>query len=302
MKNLIEDVLETVKFKSAVYFKHGFCGVWGMEGEQSKYAQFHFVAGGNCLLQIGEERHELSQGDLVIFPTGHHHYIKAYEGVACQSGSLVVEEIINGHDPFSEGQVNTHLICGHYELDREISHFLLADLPAYILIKNEEYGRFDLITTVLNFIIDEFSAKQLGYSIISLKFAEILFISILRHYYLHQTENSINLFKDEAIYQSVNYIHNNLNDELSIEKLSRHSGISRTLFIERFKSSVGNTPLGYIKTWRMTKAKQLLKYTDLSLGEISEQVGYGSPSAFNRVFKQTFDLSPKKFRTLALMN
>lgn len=303
MKDVIEDILETVNFKSAIYFKHGFCGAWGMEVEAGKFAQFHFVTSGNCVLQIEEKIHQLSRGDLVIFPNGHPHRIKAIEGAVCKSGMEVVGAILNGKAIFEEGQMTTQLICGHYELDRELSHFLLEDLPDWVIIKNEDYGRFDLMNTVLELIIEELSTKKAGYQIVVLRFAEILFVSILRHYYLKLSSNTpatTNFLKDEAIYKSVNFIHHNIHATLSIEKLSRYSGISRTLFIERFKKSVGNTPLGYIKTWRMTKAKQLLKKSDFTLGEITEQIGYTSPSAFNRAFKQTFEISPKRYRRLEL--
>ncbi|MGW9684580.1 AraC family transcriptional regulator [Flagellimonas sp. 2504JD1-5] len=300
MKDVIADVLETVKFKSAVYFKHGFCNSWGMDVEAGNFAQFHFLSGGNCILEFNKEHHTLSKGDLVIFPKGSHHQIKSGIKGFCLPGKEVVTQILKGDSPFEEGEANANLVCGHYELNREVGHFLLDDLPECIIIKSEEYGRFDMINSILDLMVEELSEKRLGYEVVTLRFAEILFISILRHYYLNQVQTKVNLFKDKAIYQAISYIHNNIHDVLTLEKLCLHSGISRTLFIERFKNSVGNTPLGYIKSWRMTKAKQLLKYSDFTLAEISEQVGYGSASAFNRVFKQTFRVSPKNFKNLAL--
>ncbi len=303
MKDLVEDVLETVNFKTALYFKHDFCGAWGMDVPSGDLGQFHFVTGGRCVLQIDEKKHEVSRGDLIIFPHGYPHRIKANESAFCKPGKEVVREIMNDIKSVDNGAMTTQLICGHYELDRDLSHFILQELPELIIIKNEDYDRFDLMNSVLELIIDELKAKKAGYKLVSLRFSEILFVSILRHFYLHVIDDSkANLLNDEAIYNSVNYIHTNIHADLSIQKLSRYSGISRTLFIERFKNSVGYTPLGYIKSWRMTKAKQLLKYSELSLGDISEQVGYASPSAFNRVFKQTFDISPKRFRRLEMVD
>ncbi|NAY91670.1 helix-turn-helix domain-containing protein [Muricauda sp. JGD-17] len=300
MDDFVRDVLETVRLKSAVYFNHAFCGPWGMNVKSGTFAQFHFVTGGNCLVRIDSEEHKLFRGDLIIFPKGHQHEIKAEINSRCLDGQDVVQDIIKGNSPFPKGEVSTHLVCGHYELDWDVSHFILQNLPKYILIRNEHYGRFDLVKTILDIIVEELSTKEMGYEIVTLRFAEILFVSILRQFYLKQTQSKTNLFKDRAIYNSVNYIHNNLAASLTIDKLSQFSGISRTLFINRFKESIGNTPLAYIKTWRMTKAKQLLKYSALTLDEISEQVGYASASAFNRVFKQTVGVSPKKFRDTSM--
>ena len=286
MKDIIVDVLDTVRFKSAVYFKHGFCGNWGMGIPAGDYAQFHFVSGGTCILEIDEKVYEMTKGDLVIFPKGQPHRIKANRSATCQSGQSVVMGILDDNDPFQGmGDISTNLICGHYELDRTVNHFILSELPEFILIKSDDYGRFDLIDNVLNHIIEEFSNERIGYKTIIIRFAEILFVSILRHYYLNQCDAKINLFNDEEIYKSVNYIHNNLNSNLNIENLSRYSGISRTLFIERFKKSVGNTPLAYIKDWRMTKAKQLLTSSNFSLGEIGEQVGYSTASTLTGFLK-----------------
>lgn len=302
MKDIIQDVLATVRFKSVVYFKHGFCGNWGMNVPIGEFAQFHFVTNGNCILEIDTKIYDLSKGDFVIFPRGYPHRIKANRDASCKSGQSVVKSVMEGINPFDGyGEVSSTLVCGHFEMDRAIRHFILSDLPEFIIIKNEEYGRYDMIDNILENILYELSQQRIGYNTITIRLAEILFISILRHYYTRQTLKEINLFNDEAIYKSVNYIHNNISSELSIEKLCRFVGISRTLFIQRFKKTVGDTPSSYIKKWRMTKAKQLLQYSNLSLGEIGEQIGYANSSAFNRVFKNTFDISPKRFRDKVLV-
>lgn len=43
-------------------------------------------------------------------------------------------------------------------------------------------------------------------------------------------------------------------------------------------------------------AKKLLKVTDLSISEISDRVGFSDYNYFSRVFKQRYNISPKKFR------
>ena len=296
MENLISDILDTVKFKSAVYFKYGFCSPWGMEVPNGSFSQFHLITHGNCVLKMDGCSVDLEKGDIVIFPRGLAHQIKDVEHSVCRAGSEVMGEILNGEDPFHGSVAKTHLVCGHYEIDRSLIHPIFQDLPEYIIIKSSEYGRFDLIHAIFELIVDEMDNRRPGYEIISLRFAEILFISIIRHYYLHQNQGKMNLFKDEAIYQAVNYIHKELGNSLNIETLSRQVGLSRTLFIERFKQAVGETPLKYITNWRMVKAQHLLKNTNMSLTEISEKIGYASEPSFNRVFKQTYHITPGKYR------
>ena len=101
MQDLIKDVLDTVRFKSAVYFKHGFCGNWGMNVPKGAYAQFHFVAGGHCILEVDEKVYELTKGDLVIFPKGHPHRIKESQERNLLFGTISRKEYLGRRRPFS---------------------------------------------------------------------------------------------------------------------------------------------------------------------------------------------------------
>jgi len=296
MTDLIGDILSTIKFKAAVYFKYGFCRPWGMEVPKGDFSQFHLVTGGRCWLKIEGEGIPLEKGDIVIFPNGHPHQVKDHEDGVCRSGREVVTEVLNGQQPFSGETIATHLVCGHYEMNRELTHPIFEDLPDYIIIKSNDYGRFDMIYTLFELIAEEMEQKRPGYETIALRFAEILFVSVIRHYYLNQSTRTTNLLKDQVIYKVVDFIHRELKSNLNIKTLARHGGLSRTIFIERFKQAIGDTPLRYIKNWRMVKAKKLLIETDYSLLRIGEEIGYPSVSSFNRVFKQTYQISPGKFR------
>ncbi len=296
MESLLGDILSTIRLKSAIYFKHGFCGSWGMDAPDSPYSQFHLVTSGNCVLEIAGKINSLEKGDIVIFPQGTSHQIKATPDATCSPGYEAHKEILQGGQPFPGTEMNTQLICGHYEIDRELSHPIFEELPPYIIIKSIDYGRYDLIYSMFELILEEMTLQKPGFETVTIRLAEILFISIIRHYYLHQASEKLNVFKDQMIYQAVNIIHKELASSWNIEKLAQRVGASRTLFIERFKSAVGETPMKYITHWRMTKARYLLKETDLPLPQVGEKVGYFSETAFNRAFKQSCGVSPGKFR------
>lgn len=298
MKSLLSDILSTVSFKSAVYFKHGFCSPWGMDIARGDFSQFHLVTSGNCQLYMEESERpiKLEKGDIVIFPEGKPHQIKDQPGAICRGGKEVVQDIGKGIVPFEGAEISTHLICGHFEMDKDLSHPMFDKLPDCIIIKSSEYGRFDLIHSIFELIVEELRDQKAGYELVSIKLAEILYISIIRHYYLIQAKEALNLFRDELIFKAVDIIHSDLAANYNIELLARKVGISRTLFIERFKNAVGETPMKYISNWRMTKAKYFLKNTDLVIAQIGEKIGYQSETAFNRAFKKQFAISPGKFR------
>lgn len=298
MTGIINDIFSTIRFKTVIYFKYGFCKNWGMNVPKGNFAQFHIVTAGSCLLYI--EGHldplPLQRGDIAIFPMGTPHQLKGSASSICLEGKTIVSGIKQGLAPFQGSEISTHLICGHFEIDRSYSHPILDQLPPSIIIKAEEYGRFDLIQAMLDLIMDELDQQNIGYQIVSTRLAEVLFISIIRHYYIHQPAEKLNLFKDALISKAVEIIHQDLSINWSIEQLARHVGISRTLFIERFKSALGEPPFKYITHWRMTKAKFFLQHTDKSLTTIAEELGYQSETAFNRAFKNHSTSSPGRFR------
>lgn len=101
---------------------------------------------------------------------------------------------------------------------------------------------------------------------------------------------------DFYIKEAVHYIEQNYASDLSVETIAEILGINRTYFGKIFKKSTGKTPQKFIIEYRLTKAASLLKLTNLTIAEISRQVGYENPFHFTRAFKQVYSLSPKQWR------
>ena len=67
-------------------------------------------------------------------------------------------------------------------------------------------------------------------------------------------------------------------------------------FKRRFKEATGYTPLAYLQTLRLEKAKQLLETTRMSLDSITFAVGYEDSNSFRRLFQQRVGLLPAAYR------
>ena len=101
---------------------------------------------------------------------------------------------------------------------------------------------------------------------------------------------------DYYIREAINYIEQNFPYEISIEDLASHCGINRSYFGKIFRQSVGQTPQEFLINYRMAKATELLKMTDLSIADIGNAVGYPNQLHFSRAFKNTYGLPPKSWR------
>ena len=85
-------------------------------------------------------------------------------------------------------------------------------------------------------------------------------------------------------------------EEISIEKLSRLCHVSTSHFRRLFKQVLGWSPLDYVQMVRIDRSCVLLYNCDYSVTEIGLQVGYPSPSSFNRQFRRIHGISPSQWR------
>lgn len=110
---------------------------------------------------------------------------------------------------------------------------------------------------------------------------------------------------DGAVLRMQQWIASNLSARNPVEEMTLQSGLSERTFKRRFVQATGFTPINYVQQVRIESGKRLLERTDLSIDEISFQVGYMEPAAFRRIFRRTTRLTPgeyrRRFRTPFLM-
>jgi AraC-like DNA-binding protein len=99
-----------------------------------------------------------------------------------------------------------------------------------------------------------------------------------------------------AVKEAVFYIHDNYMKPFSLNDLCAVTKVSVQYLIRAFKNSLHKTPIQYINLFRISRAKDLLKYTSLSIKEISYAVGFETPYYFCRIFKKVTDMTPTVYR------
>ena len=71
--------------------------------------------------------------------------------------------------------------------------------------------------------------------------------------------------------------------------------MSRSSFAERFKETVGDSPMEYLTRWRMLLAGDRLENSKDSVSVIALSLGYESDSAFSTAFKRVMGCSPRQY-------
>jgi AraC-like DNA-binding protein len=94
------------------------------------------------------------------------------------------------------------------------------------------------------------------------------------------------------------YIQAHLTSPPSVEWLAQHWGYTRSHFSREFTAHYGLPPQTYILNARLAHAKELLRETELSMGQIAQMTGFASPAIFATRFRQKTGMSPTAYRQL----
>ena len=120
--------------------------------------------------------------------------------------------------------------------------------------------------------------------------------------FLHMFNNQGHIQKDnekspDLYYRyAVSYINTNLSRNITIGDLTEFLGITQPYLYNIFISQCGTSPKKYITNRKLSKAKQLLSETDMSISEIATSVGYTDAFNFSKLFKLNTGYSPNAFR------
>ncbi|GAB2555281.1 helix-turn-helix domain-containing protein [Gracilibacillus alcaliphilus] len=101
---------------------------------------------------------------------------------------------------------------------------------------------------------------------------------------------------DKTVKDAILYIQAHLDQELSLHDLSAQAGYSPYHFVRLFKKQVGVSPIYFLSTLRLQRAKELLIQTSFPIREIGYEVGQQSLGTFTSRFTKSIGVSPSVFR------
>ena len=92
-------------------------------------------------------------------------------------------------------------------------------------------------------------------------------------------------------------VEEHLDDEdFSVQNLASEMAMDRTVLFRRMQALTGISPSTYIRSVRMNAAARLLRDSSLSIADIAQQTGFGTPKYFSRIFKETFGVLPREYK------
>ena len=163
------------------------------------------------------------------------------------------------------------------------------DRPVYHLKKREEGA---LLKEELMAIVDNpyrSSINQIGH-------LYLFFDALIRSSVNRKTMVQSGKMRDTYIKEAISFIELNYGRAISVEDIADFCNINRSYLNRLFKESTGKTLQNFLMYYRMNRAAELLKVSELTVNEIGKRCGYQNQLHFSRAFKTIFGLSPMQWR------
>ena len=258
--------------------------------DSNNFLRYIFVKEGEIILRLTKNvRYRLSSG---------YSSIVAAKGPNNQTFTFPVQ---NNSELFII-EINTHRFAvdiqtGFLGLPKELSdvfmnnqmeeHFVYHS--SYVLSVADTYN--EIMSTEAEGIVKRFFLES--------KVLELLWLQTeqYRHELLHGYDEHVLRRSDiKIIKQAKDYIHENLEIELTLKIIARAVGTNETKLKTGFKKLYGKTFSEILRNERLNNAKVLVEDGKLSIKEIAHKCGYKSISMFRLRFKERFGITPTQYQ------
>lgn len=302
----LSDVLNTVRFKSAMYGLFEFSAPWGLRlPEATGHVRLFMVVRGGCLIELASTKAptSLAAGELLLVRKNTSAELK--DGPS--SPVIPIEKACTtmptrGHTlKLGGGGASSTLMVGCFTLEAQHQNPFLSSLPELIHLQSQHVQAEPGLETTIRLLISEVASNGPGGEILVSRLSDAIFIQIVRAYiaqikHCQETPGWLKAVADNEIGPALSLIHEKPEAPWTVASLADAVNMSRTSFATKFAALVQTTPIDYLTSWRMQKAVALMRDGQDNVEEISNAVGYTSRASFAKAFKKEFGRSPGEFR------
>jgi len=167
-----------------------------------------------------------------------------------------------------------------------------------VFFKNEGHALERDMQELIQLFMEESKQRQAGCEFILQSLATQISINLLRSLKSNLPVLPLerDYFEKKNISRAVEFLREYYTKNYSLEEVARVANLSPYHFIRVFKAQTGKTPYKYLLDVKIEKAREMLKYTGLSITDICLACGFNNLSHFTNLFKRKVGLSPSGYR------
>ena len=169
-----------------------------------------------------------------------------------------------------------------------------SDEPYAILNCREQRQR---LCELLHMLLAEADHSLDGYETVCQDLLEVLLIWLVRSSTLSlQLRDSPARADNRECAEIKRYIDTNYRENISLDKLAALAHLNKYYLAHAFQKEYGVSPITYLSRRRIEESKYLLGNTGHTLAQVSELLGFSSPSYFSQCFRKAEGISPNEYR------
>jgi len=294
----LSDVLSLLKPRTHMCGGFDLGGKWCIQFRQHEGIKCYAVVSGQCWLSVEgvDAPVHLETGDCFVLPSGRPFRMANDLTLTPVDAHAVFELPLNGRIGSCNGGGDFFLVGGHFTLTGKHASILLGVLPPIVHIRKESDRA--ALRWCLERMMQELSEPAAGSFLVAQQLAYTMLVQALR---LHLAEGLsagvgwLFALADKQMSTAISAMHEDPAHAWTLQELGRRAGMSRSTFAQRFKETVGASPMEYLTRWRMLRAGDRLANSSDPVSAIALSLGYESESAFSTAFKRVMGSSPRQY-------
>ena len=272
----LSQLMQHFSVKAGVFYTGNLCGISRFDDPNLASGHLHLLKSGNLkIIDANNVQHLYDTPSLIFIPRPSTHSLQPQQGA-------------------SDNPTDTpELVCATVEYGAGAENLFTTALPPLMAVSLQQTSP---MTAIVEQLFREAFAKNPGKKLIIDRLCEILLVLLIRQSIEQHALDGGMLagLSHPKLAKVLELIHNQPEASFSMAQLASEAAMSRTVFMESFKSVVGITPGDYQMRWRIELAQSLIK-KGKPLAYVAEAVGYSNRSGFARSFRKVTGMSPTQW-------
>ncbi len=271
-------ISDTIRINSIVtLYYNEFADDFVFHGERHNFWEAVYVDKGTAIVIAGNETLKLPQGSLVFHKPNEFHAIKSDSE---NPPNVVVISFTTTSAPMS------YFNGFHCTVPKELRYHIKEIL---------ENARITFDFPMKHGYLELLENPAIGGEQMIKMHLEQLLIELMR-----QNAGSFTKPKDitdnKIVSECIDFMENNLYNSININDICRATNYSRTYICTLFKNKTGKTVVEYYNGLRIDEAKMLIRKNVYTCAEISDMLGFNTPTYFSHVFAKHANMTPTEYK------
>ena len=238
----------------------------------------------------------LTAGDCIILPSGRNFTLASDLTLTPAEAHDVLGNARPGDVIVQNGGGDFAFVGARFEVDDRKAGALLGTLPPLIHL-HEADDRAAMRWCIMQMMMEVRDGRP-GGALATRHLAHLMLLQAFRLHLARQASDRVGLLyalADPHLGRAIEAMHSDPAHRWTLAELAGRAMLSRSVFAQRFRERVGETPIGYLAQWRMMLARDRLMAGREPLGAIATALGYESENAFNTAFRRMTGCSPRRY-------